>query len=81
MGSKRRLGTTSHISRGSGNLILKVESKPRIGDAVLDGGGERIGTVFDLFGPVSNPFVAVKPRVDDPERYVGEPLFLGKPNR
>lgn len=81
MGSKRGLGTTSHLSSSSGNLILKAESDVRIGEAVLDRGGKRVGTVFDLFGPVSSPFVAVRPMVDDPERYVGEPLFLGRPKR
>jgi len=70
------LGTTSHLSSSSGNLILKAENKAKIGDAVLDSVGKRIGNVSDLFGPVSNHFVAVKPGIDDPERYVGEPLFL-----
>ncbi len=81
MGSKRRLGTTLHVSRSSGNLILRAERRARIGDAVLDRGGRRVGTVFDLFGPVSSPFVAVRPGVDGPERYVGEPLFLGRSKR
>lgn len=76
MESKRMLGTTSHLSSSSGNLILKAENKAKIGDAVLDSVGKRIGTVSDLFGPVSNHFVAVKPGIDDPKRYVGEPLFL-----
>ena len=76
MGSNQLLGTASHLSNSSKNLILKVESKTAIGDAVLDNAGKRIGTVFDLFGPVSNPFVAVRPEIDEPERYIGEPLFL-----
>jgi len=78
VGSKRLLGTTSHISSSSKNLILKAENEVNIGRAVLDRKGKRVGTVFDLFGPVSNPFVAVKPEIDDPEKCVGEPLFLGR---
>lgn len=78
MGSKRPLGTTLHQSGSSGNLILKAENKARLGDTVLDREGRKVGTVFDLFGPVSNPYVAVKLGIDDPERYNGEPLFLGK---
>jgi len=81
VGSKRLLGTTLHLSRSSRNLILKAENKVKMGEAVLDSVGKRIGTVFDLFGPISNPFVAVKPGIDDPERYVGEPLFLGRSRR
>ncbi|MCW3991199.1 MAG: Gar1/Naf1 family protein [Candidatus Bathyarchaeota archaeon] len=76
-----RLGTAFHISSSSGNLILKAESNVRIGDDVFDGDGRKIGAVFDILGPVSSPFVAVKPRVDAPERYVGEPLFSGRIRR
>jgi len=81
MGSKRGLGTVSHLSSSSRNLILKAEAKVRIGEPAFDDRGRRVGTIFDLFGPVTHPFVAVRPRVDDPERYVGEPLFLGGPKR
>jgi len=75
------LGTASHLSNSSKNLILKAENKAKIGDPVLDNDGKRIGAVFDLFGPVSNPFVAVRPEIDDAERYVGKPLFLGRTRR
>ncbi len=76
MGSNRLLGTASHLSNSSKNLILKAEGRASIGDAVLDNAGKRIGTIFDLFGPVSNPFVAVKPEIDNPDKYIGQPLFL-----
>lgn len=81
MRSKLRLGTALHLSSSSGNLILKAESNVRIGDIVLDGDGKKVGSVFDLFGPVSSPFVAVKPRADTPERYVGEHLFFERRRR
>jgi len=78
MRSKQRLGKALHISSSSGNLILKAERSVKIGDVVVDGRGNKIGSVFDLFGPVSAPFVAVKPRVESPGKYVGEPLFVGR---
>lgn len=77
----RRLGTTLHTSRSSGNLILKAEGDIKIGDTVLDGKGKKVGTVFDLFGPVSSPFAAVRPTIDDPDRYAGRPLFLKRSRR
>ncbi|MFQ6053930.1 MAG: H/ACA ribonucleoprotein complex subunit GAR1 [Candidatus Bathyarchaeia archaeon] len=80
MGS-RRLGTVLHLSSSSGNLFLKAEGAARIGDAVLNDDGKRVGTVFDIFGPVSSPFVAVKPSVEAPRRYVGEPLFWERRRR
>lgn len=78
MGSRRRIGTALHLSNSSGNLILKAEDKLKIGEAIFDADGKRIGTVFDLFGPVSRPFVAVKPGTVDKERLLGKPFFLGK---
>lgn len=81
MKSRRPVGTVLHLSSSSGNLILEAGVEVKIGEAVLDAGGKSIGTVFDLFGPVSGPFVAVKPRVKDPERLLGEMLYLEKGKR
>ncbi len=76
MRRKIRIGVPSHISRSSGNLIMKAERKARIGSPVLDREGRRIGFVYDLFGPVSSPYIAVKPTVENPERYIDEPLYI-----
>jgi len=81
MRSRPRLGKVLHVSRSSGNLILKAGKMARIGAAVLDSAGRRVGTLFDIFGPVSNPFAAVKPEIDEPGRYVGELIFLGRSKR
>lgn len=81
MKSRRGLGTVSHLSRSSGNLILEAEAKVKIGEPTFAEGGRQVGVVFDLFGPVTKPFVAIRPRVMDPERYIGEPLFLERKKR
>jgi RNA-binding protein len=81
MNFKNRVGTALHISRSSGNLILKAENNVKIGDPVFNGGGRRVGLIFDIFGPVKTPFISVRPRIKDPERLVGEPLFLGRSKR
>lgn len=81
MKSRKRLGAALHISSSSGNLILEAENEVRIGESVFDESGRRVGTVFDLFGPVSRSFVAVKPRIMDPESLLDEALFLGGRNR
>jgi len=46
-------------------MILKAESLPRIRDRVVDEKLKPVGTVFDIFGPVSSPYVSVKPEMDD----------------
>jgi RNA-binding protein len=81
MNFKNRVGTALHISRSSGNLILKAENNAKIGDPVFNSGGKKVGLIFDIFGPVKTPFISVRPRIKDPEKLVGEPLFLGRSKR
>lgn len=81
MRSRIPVGTVLHVSSSSGNLILRPKVDVKIGEDVSDVQGRKSGTVFDIFGPVSNPFVAVKPITEDPQRLIGEALFLGRKNR
>lgn len=64
-----------HVS-SSKNLILKAEKLPRIKDKVVDENLKSVGTVFDVFGPVSSPYVAVKPSVEEPQRLVNLVLYV-----
>jgi RNA-binding protein len=81
MKSRNRVGTSSHISSSSGNLILRAERQVKIGEAIADSRGKQIGHVFDVFGPVEAPFIAVKTKMKDPEKLLGEDFFLGKKKR
>lgn len=81
MSPRIRLGTVLHRSGSSGNLILGAEGNVKIGETILDSTGKKVGTAFDLFGPVSGPYVAVKPSIERPERLLGKALFLGKGKR
>ncbi len=56
----KRLGVISHISK-SGLLTVRASTPPRIGARVFLRGKEPVGTVIDVFGPVSSPYVSVKP--------------------
>ncbi len=71
----QRLGRVLHVS-SSKNLILKAEKLPRIKDKVVDENLKSVGTVFDVFGPVSSPYVAVKPSVEEPQRFVNRVLYV-----
>jgi len=79
----QRIGFVLHTS-SSGNMILKAENLPRIGDQAIDENLNQIGNVFDVFGPVSSPYVAVRPSVEDPNRFVKHVLYAfpsSKPRR
>jgi len=57
------------------NLILKVHNIPRIGDKVVSEKLKAVGTVFDVFGPTSSPYVAVKPYTQNPDQLVNQVLY------
>jgi RNA-binding protein len=63
-----------HVS-ATKNMIIKAENIPRIGDTVANENLKPVGTVFDVFGPTSFPYVAVKPFIQDPEQLVNHVLY------
>jgi len=71
----KRLGKVSHYAR-QGFLILRTNWVPALNETVVDKELNVIGTVKDVFGPVKGPYVAVKPRVKRPEKYVGALLYV-----
>ena len=81
MESRIRLGAVLHISRSSGNLILDSSGDARIGAIVQDAKGKKIGIVFDVFGPIASPFIAIKPSIETPERLLGKALYVRNKRR
>jgi RNA-binding protein len=69
-----RIGYVLHVSNTK-NIILKAENIPRIGDEVTNEKLKPVGTVFDVFGPTSSPYVAVKPNIQSPETLVNQVLY------
>lgn len=70
----RRIGHVIQVS-SDGNMIVKAEETPRIGAKVIDEKLVTVGSVFDIFGPVSSPYVKVKTKVKETERFVGHVLY------
>jgi rRNA processing protein Gar1 len=70
----QRIGCVLHIS-SSGSAILKAKKLPRIGDKVVDEKMKPVGTVSDIFGSVSSPYVSVKANMEDPNRLVDCTLY------
>jgi len=48
---------------------------PKIGDMVVDENLKVVGSVFDIIGPVSSPYVTVKPTTPEPQRMVRNTLY------
>jgi len=74
-GILHRIGYVLHVSNTK-NIILKAENIPRIGDEVTNEKLKPVGTVFDVFGPISSPYVAVKPNIQSSEKLVNQVLYV-----
>ena len=57
---EKRLGIATHVS-SQGNLIVRCDGSVNIkaNDAVLLQ-EKRIGSIYDVFGPIGKPYVSVK---------------------
>jgi RNA-binding protein len=75
----RKLGTVLHIS-SHGYIILRAALFPKIDSAVLTKRMKKIGKVHDIFGPVTSPYVSVKPSKklvpDDLSQLLGEKVYV-----
>lgn len=74
--SLRRLGKILHFSK-SRSLIVKCDQAGfvKIGTIACDSKLKEIGKVQDLFGPVSVPYIAIRPNAVSPAKYVGRIVY------
>lgn len=70
----KRLGKVLHLSR-SAKLILKTKINVTTRTKVLVANGKSIGYIFDIFGPIANPYISIAPSVKDPDKYIGRVLY------
>lgn len=73
----KRLGKVSHYAK-QGFLIVRANWVPSLNEPVVDKDLKPVGIVKDVFGPVDYPYVAVKPRIRNPEDYVGALLYVDR---
>ena len=73
-GVLHRIGQVLHVSNTK-KVILKAKNVPQIGNQVTDEKLKHVGTVFDVFGPTSAPYVAVKTNTTNPEQLINQILY------
>jgi RNA-binding protein len=61
----QRLGTVLHVSSHR-NLIIRGEFFPKLNSTVLTKRLKKIGSIYDVFGPIKSPFLSVRPFKDVP---------------
>jgi rRNA processing protein Gar1 len=74
---RKVLGYISHKSKNSGNLILRTENQPKLNAIVYNKRGQKIGRVFDIFGPKKWPFVSIKINKDH-KMAKGKPVYINE---
>lgn len=71
------LGKVLHT--GTKGPILKASITPKVGQPVFNSKGERVGNIYDLFGPVGSPYTIIKPASGiSPKQLVGSALYIGE---
>lgn len=76
----QRLGLVLHISP-SRNIIAKLENTPKIGETVVDEDLKPVGKVFDIFGPTSSPYAAIRPSTSEPDKLTNKTLYINPSKR
>lgn len=71
----KKLGKVLHQAK-SGNLILKAEVFLKQSVPVYDASNKKVGYVVETFGPISSPYVSVKPTTDRVRKLIGAYLYI-----
>ena len=71
----QRLGRVLNVTP-SQNIVVKTEKTPKIGSVVIDENLKIVGKIFDIIGPVSSPYVVVRPAIREPEKLTDKQLYL-----
>ena len=70
-----RIGKVLHITPNR-NIIVKAENRAQIGDTVVDESLKPVGKIFDIFGPVSSPYVSVKTETENLHSFIDRILYV-----
>ncbi|NPA22721.1 MAG: H/ACA RNA-protein complex protein Gar1 [Crenarchaeota archaeon] len=74
----RKIGEALHVSHDK-KLVLKLSTLPPLYITVYDYSMRRLGVLYDIIGPVRQPFGLVKPDktvIENPESIKGRPVYV-----
>lgn len=70
------MGKVLHQSRVTGSLVVKSGEYIEVGRYVSDEKLRSVGVVADVFGNIHSPYIAVKPTTPEPQKVVGQILYV-----
>ena len=62
-------------------FVVEADKKVILNTYIVDDKGRRIGIVTDVIGPISKPYLVVKPLVENPEKYIGKEVYYIRERR
>ncbi|MHA1264478.1 MAG: H/ACA ribonucleoprotein complex subunit GAR1 [Candidatus Helarchaeota archaeon] len=77
----RRINRIQHVSNQR-HLITRVTvnqvKQLKIGQTVVTKDLNKIGKIFDIFGPINNPYISIKldPTIGDAQNLIGEIVYV-----
>ncbi len=74
----KKIGEVLHLSHDK-KLVLKLTTVPPLYIQVYDYSMRRIGILYDVIGPVKQPFGLVKPDkavLDNPQDFTGKAVYV-----
>lgn len=76
----KELGVIKHYTK-TRLFIVEAKEKLPLNTVIVDSRGKPYGEIIDVIGPITNPYLIVKPLVEKPEKYVGSPVYYVKRRR
>jgi RNA-binding protein len=73
----KRLGVVENLSY-DGTVLIRSDFAPPLGVPVVDRKGGAVGTVEKVFGPVKQPFTALRPAGKPAMGLLGAEVFLSQ---
>ena len=74
----KKIGEVLHLSHDK-KLVLKLATVPPLYIPVYDYSMRRLGVLYDVIGPVKQPYGLVKPDktvLDNPQEFVGKAAYV-----
>ncbi|WP_455364107.1 H/ACA ribonucleoprotein complex subunit GAR1 [[Eubacterium] cellulosolvens] len=77
-----RIGKVMHLSN-SQHLIAKMDgaNPPALGSRTFSDRLKFIGSINDIFGPTSSPYISIRPFIESPLNMVGTTVYTNDVKR
>lgn len=80
---ERRMKKAGKIIHYTKYRVFVIEALGKVipNTYIVDNTGRKIGVVIDVIGPITKPYLVVKPLVDNPHKFVGREVYYMRERR